>query len=181
MAGFDWPPTPSLLQWLSGGQWANRLARSQRLYLLLRRLYGPEAPLLAQLSQPFAYQELAQQLFAPSHDCSETAAAERIMAGCRGTACLCQQSGVTLLFEQASSLEPHEWLQQAVQLTGLTSIAFEAALVQCPFGVVHRVLRDDLKLLAQQGWLKAVGRGKWTTVPAAEWPCGCEIGGPMGK
>ncbi|MBE9138822.1 TIGR03985 family CRISPR-associated protein [Nodosilinea sp. LEGE 07088] len=170
LSGFSWSPTPDLLQWLSGGQWANRLLRSQRLYYLLRRLYGPEAPLAGEIPQLFRYRDLAQRLFAPSHGSSETASAAALRLGCQHTRCLCQQTGVALLFEADADLDRATWVRRAAPLAGLSTVALETVLEKPPFGVVHRALREDLKLLAQQGWLRAAGRGKWATVAEAEWP-----------
>jgi hypothetical protein len=45
------------------------------------------------------------------------------------------------------------------QLTGLAATELEQHLDQCPFATVHRSLRDDLKLLSQQGWLEATPAG----------------------
>jgi hypothetical protein len=52
-----------------------------------------------------------------------------------------------------------EWLTEMAQLTGLAATELEQHLDQCPFATVHRSLRDDLKLLSQQGWLEATPAG----------------------
>jgi len=162
----DWPPTPTLLQWLSGGQWGSRLGRSQRFYVLLQRLYGA-SPL--GLPQPFTYKDLAQGLFAPSHSLSDRATAATLQQHCRGTDCLCQQTGADLILKP-NALERQTWTEQAIALTGLDGNAIASALDTCPFAVVHRAIRADVQELAQQGWLQQVGRGTFARVPPNHWP-----------
>lgn len=164
MSAFDLPPTPEVLQWLSGGQLTNRLPRSQRLYYLLSTLYD-SAPI--NLPQPFRYRDLALRLFAPSHSQSDQAAAAELMAPCQNTTCICQRTGADLL---GLNPPPQEWLEVAGGLTGLPAAAIATSLQKTPFAVVHRVLRSDLRQLVRQGWLQTVGRGQFAKVPSPQWP-----------
>lgn len=166
MATFNWPPTPRLLQWLSGGHWGSRLVRSQRLYHLLHCLYGRSQ---LDLPQPFTYKDLAQRLFAPSHGLSDKVTLATLQQHCQGTTCLCQQTGADLMLK-ASPLERQAWIEEAVALTGLGRDAIAAALEAYPFAVVHRAIRTDGQGLCQQGWLRQVGRGQFARVPADQWP-----------
>jgi CRISPR-associated protein (TIGR03985 family) len=167
---FNYPPSPAILQWLSGGQFASRLLRSLRLWLILDRLYGNEFHWVKELSQPFRYGELRDRLFAISHSCSETLSATALVEGCRGTDCLCQRTLRSLLTYCSFPQSIPEWIAETAQRTGLSPAAIEAHLERAPFAVTHRSLRQDLTLLAHQGWLRQVPHRGYFCLPASQWP-----------
>ncbi len=172
------PPTPALLNHLSGGQLASRLGRSLRLYVLLHYFYGSFQEHLQDLPQPFGYQDLAQRLFAPSHRLSEQTTLETLRQHCQGTTCLCQQTGAALLL-RGLNWERASWIEELITLTGLGEDTITAVLQSQPFGVVHRVLRTDLTLLVEQGWLQSVGRGRFRPVSPDQWPLPSMVGRPF--
>ncbi len=171
---FTHPPSPGILQWLSGGQFASRLVRSLRLWWLLNRLYGAECHWATELEQPFRYGALRDRLFAPSHPQSEALSVATIVAACRGTECVCQRSLRSLLTDGLTDAScPQsipEWITETAQRTGLAPTAIEACLNQAPFAVTHRSLRQDLALLIHQGWLGQVPRRGYICLPASQWP-----------
>jgi len=165
---FDYSPTPAVLQWLSGGQLASRWQRAVRLWWLLRAFYGSKSDWLASLPTPFRYGDLRAQLFAPSHGTADQASAEKVTAGCRGSRCICQRTLRALLQEAEPNLDWQDWLVEMAQYTGLP--LEQVADATAPFAVGHRSIRDDMKALVEQGWLKRAGRGQFSPVPAAHWP-----------
>lgn len=167
---FTYPPSPAILQWLSEGQFASRLHRSLRLWFMLDHLYGTEVHWAKALSQPFRYGELRDRLFVPSHCPSETLSAMALVESCRGTNCLCQRSLGSLLLNSTLPQSITEWVAETSQRTGLTSPIIEAQLDQAPFATVHRSLRDDLALLATQGWLTRVSRKGYHCLPLEQLP-----------
>lgn len=167
---FTYPPSPGILQWLSGGQFASRLLRSLRLWWLLNRLYGVECHWATELPQPFRYGALRDRLFAPSHSPSETGSVAALVADCRGTDCVCQRSLRSLLTYPSLSQSIPEWIHETAQRAGLTPTDIEAHLDQAPFAVTHRSLRQDLALLASQGWLTQVSHRGYSCLPASQWP-----------
>ena len=76
----------------------------------------------------------------------------------------------------ASSLPPQwglsepSWCEDIQFHTGLSRGDLDQILNSCPFATVHRSLRDDLKHLAQLGWLKSLGWGKFQCLPTAVLP-----------
>lgn len=164
---FDYPPTPQVLQGLSGGQLASRWQRTVRLWWLLRSLYGGDSPWCWHLPDPFRYGDLRSRLFAPSHGTADSAAVAVLTAGCKGKGCVCQRSIQALLAEQVPDWDPAAW-QAAMAQLGLDPEPL--ALSARPFAAVHRSIRDDLKALVAQGWLGSAGRGQFRVVPAAQWP-----------
>ncbi|BAU44930.1 TIGR03985 family CRISPR-associated protein [Leptolyngbya sp. O-77] len=174
---FPYPPTPAVLHWLSGGQLANRLGRSLRLWLLLDRLYSNPA-LQQALPQPFRYQQLCRLLYAPSHSWAETVSRQQITAYCQGTDCLCQQTASQLIFSHpnatAMQISPQAWGEAICHMTGLTASALEEELEKCPFAVTHRSLRADLDYLTQAQWLQLadsqMGTKRYLRIPPEQWP-----------
>lgn len=167
---FTYPPSPGVLQWLSGGQFASRLLRSLRLWWLLNRLYGAECHWAAELPQPFRYGDLRDRLFAPSHSSTEADSVAAVVAACRGTDCVCQRSLRSFLIHTSLSQSLPEWIHETAQRTGLTPATIEACLDQAPFAVTHRSLRQDLALLVNQGWLTQVPHRGYGCLPASQWP-----------
>ena len=167
---FDYGPTPTVLHGLSGGQLASRWQRAVRLWWLLRSLYGRQAHWQASLPDPFRYGDVRARLFAPSHGTAEQAAAVALAAGCGGSGCICQRSLRGLLSDAAPDLDWLQWQAGMVQYSGIPPEVWPSAGDAAPFAVVHRSIRDDLKALAQQGWLVAVGRGQFRCVPPSDWP-----------
>ncbi|MEO0491147.1 MAG: hypothetical protein AAFZ49_16585 [Cyanobacteria bacterium J06659_2] len=167
---FAYLPTPEVLWGLSGGQFGNRLLRSLRLWVILQRLYGAEFRWIERLPQPFGYAHLRDRLFAPSHKTDEALKAEGLTAACRGTKCLCQLSAQSLLSQADLPQSTEQWVAEVAQLSGLSPAVIEEQLTLCPFATVHRSLRDDLKLLSQQGWLKTLKQARYQGQLADQWP-----------
>ncbi|WP_008318552.1 TIGR03985 family CRISPR-associated protein [Leptolyngbya sp. PCC 6406] len=164
---FDYPPSPAVLQGLSGGQLASRWQRVVRLWWLLRSLYGGETPWGQHLPDPFRYGDLRSRLFAPSHGTADPAAVSVLTAACRDGGCVCQKSIQALIVEQVPDWDQPDWQAEMAQL-GLDPGQLD--LTAKPFAAVHRSIRDDLKALVAQGWLRSAGRGQFQTVPATQWP-----------
>lgn len=167
---FTYPPSPEVLQWLSRGQFASRLLRSLRLWWLLNRLYGAECQWAKEFPPLFRYGALRDRLFAPSHSPSETGSVAALVADCRGTDCVCQRSLRSFLSHASLSQSIPEWIHATAQRTGLTPATIEAHLDQAPFAVTHRSLRQDLAVLAAQGWLEQVSHQGYSCLPASQWP-----------
>lgn len=168
--GFLYPPSPSILHWLSAGQLAHRLQRTLRLWVLLHRLYGVQPHWSTSLPQPFSYPDIRERLFADSHGRSDSLSAQDLTATCADLTCLCHKTLQTWLYEVSPRLTASEWLTEMAQLTGLAATELEQHLDQCPFATVHRSLRDDLKLLSQQGWLEPLPQGRYRCVSTAKLP-----------
>ncbi len=166
---FDYPPTLAVLQVLSAGQLASRWQRSLRLWWLLRSLYGRESLWSASLPHPFRYRDLRAKLFAPTHGIADQAAAASLGENCQGGRCLCQRSLVTLL-EAAASLDWEDWKTAMAHQTGMSLSDWEQVMLQAPFAVGHRSIRDDLKALVEMGWLQRTGRGQFARVAPVNWP-----------
>jgi CRISPR-associated protein (TIGR03985 family) len=167
---FDYLPTPAVLERLSQGQLINRWSRSLRLWWLLRSLYGQDIAWQASLPNPFRYADFREKVFAPCHGTADHASVETLSIHCQGSQCLCQRSLRTLLSEPNGAVNWSTWVADMQQQTGLPKSVWQAAAHTTPFRIGHRSLRDDLKVLVEQGWLKSAGRGYFQCVPAVEWP-----------
>lgn len=165
-----YPPTPSILQWLSAGQFANRFHRAVRLWVMLHRLYGSDAPWADRLPHPFAYGDLRDRLFTPGHPISETLKAQEMVYECAGKNCICGQSVHTLILENDCIPDPQQWITETLHHTGMSADDLELFVDECPFATVHRSIRDDLKLLGELGWLVPQSRGKYCCVPPSRHP-----------
>jgi CRISPR-associated protein (TIGR03985 family) len=167
-ASFTYPPSPDILQWLGGGQLGNRLLRSLRLWVLLTKLYGQRSPWAIDLPQPFGYPHLRDRLFAPTHGKSDLLSAEQLEYQCTDGNCICHRTVSELLLSAKQS--PESWMLDVIQLSGLASEELEALMQQAPFTTVHRSIRDDLKFLAELGWLEFVARGKYRCISLEKLP-----------
>ncbi|MCT7957928.1 TIGR03985 family CRISPR-associated protein [Laspinema palackyanum] len=165
---FTYPPSPDILQWLAGGQLGNRLLRSLRLWVLLTKLYGERSPWAMDLPQPFGYPHLRDRLFAPTHGKSDLLTAEQLEYQCTDGGCICHRTVTELLLTAEQSLE--SWMPDVIHLSGLASEELEFMMQQAPFTTVHRSIRDDLKQLAELGWLESVSRGKYHCISLQELP-----------
>jgi CRISPR-associated protein (TIGR03985 family) len=167
---FPYPPSPSVLHWLGAGQLPSRLQRTVRLWVILQRLYG--ATTWAEpLPTRFRYADLRDRMFASTHPIAETLSYDKLLQACQGTDCLCQRSMAELVFTAETQQQRPDWLGQMERLTGLTAADLECQLVQRPFAVVHRSLRDDLRQLQALGWLqRSPKRGQWQMIAAAAAP-----------
>lgn len=161
-------PSPEVLNSLAKGRLADRLQRSIRLWVLLHRLYG-ETHWAHWLPQPFRYADLRDRLFAPTHGRSETAGIEALSVDCDRT-CICQRSLETWLAESALPDSVFDWQQQVIKLTHIAPEHLKELLKQSPFATVHRSIRDDLAQLAEMGWLKREGAGRFSPVRSPDWP-----------
>jgi CRISPR-associated protein (TIGR03985 family) len=146
---------------------ASRWQRVVRLWWLLRSLYGSESPWRS-LPDPFRYGDLRSRLFAPSHGQADQTTVSALTKACRGGDCVCQKSLQALIAARAPELDWEDWRAGMVQSTGLPPE--QIALTGRPFAAVHRSIRDDLKALVTQGWLRQTGRGLFQRVPSADWP-----------
>lgn len=167
---FTYPPTPAILQWLSQGQFPSRLHRSVRMWLILDRLYGGQFNWVQSLSQPFRYSQLRDRLFSLSHSKGETLSAQELTVNCSDPKCLCHQSLSTILSHSNLPQSLSEWVTETSQRTGLSVAEIQTHLDDCPFATVHRSLRDDLTLLASQGWLKHRTRQGYYSFPPQQLP-----------
>ncbi|MDX2098389.1 MAG: TIGR03985 family CRISPR-associated protein [Leptolyngbyaceae cyanobacterium bins.59] len=170
MRGFTYPPSPSVLHWLSAGQLANRLQRSVRLWALLKRLYDPEWNWAEVLPDPFTYPDLRDRLYAPQHGRSDVLRAEELMERCANPNCVCYKPTQAWILDSQTGQSEAKWLEEMSHLTGLSKEDLEAQLQMYPFATVHRTLRDDLKQLQKQGWLQPAGRGSYRCRSASQWP-----------
>ncbi len=170
MSTFIYPPSPQILQWLAGGQLANRLLRSLRLWVLLQRFYSSESPIRAILSQTFIYPELRDLLFAPTHPTSDLLTADQLLANCRDSSCICHQSSKELLFTPNTAQSESEWTKIVMQMTGIPKAELAKKLRERPFATVHRSIRDDLKKLVEQGWLRSPRRQYYQCIPSSKFP-----------
>lgn len=167
--GFVYPPSPQILQWLASGQLGNRLQRSLRLWVLLHKFYGEEN-WASELSQPFAYPQLREHLFAPTHGYSEQLKAEQLIANCQDPSCVCHKTLQDWVFTPDTHQSKSEWQQAVMHLTGLSATEVEQLYFCRPFATVHRSIRDDLKQLAQMGWLEAHSVGQYQCRPIRKLP-----------
>lgn len=169
-AGFFYPPSPSILHWLSAGQLANRLQRALRLWVLLHKLYGVQLNWSLSLPQSFSYPDVRDRLFVDSHGRSDALSAQDLTASCADSTCICHKPLQAWLLEASPHIAVSEWLTDVAQLTGLPPAELDHHLHQCPFATVHRSLRDDLKQLSQQGWLASLPQGRYRCVSLHQLP-----------
>ncbi|MBE9067521.1 TIGR03985 family CRISPR-associated protein [Leptolyngbya cf. ectocarpi LEGE 11479] len=176
---FNYLPTPKLLHGLAKGRLAERLQRAVRLWVLLYRLYGPDA-WAQQLPQPFRYGDLRDLLFAQTHGHSETAKVAELTQNCDFNCC-CQRTLTTWLVDSNPAFSLADWQQEIIGLSDLTNDAIETALESCPFATVHRSIRDDLSHLVELGWLTGEGKGRFCTVAPHDWPLAGQPPLPLGN
>lgn len=167
---FTYPPTPEILQWLAAGQLGNRMVRSLRLWVLLSKLYGPPSPWGRDWEEGFAYSQLRDRLFSSTHSTRERLAQNQSVPTCNDWDCICHRTFQELVTEAGESDWEGDWREETIRLTGLTPSQLEAIGQGCPFATVHRTLRDDLKHLAELGWLQWASRGSYKCIPPTEWP-----------
>ena len=170
MTIFNYQPSPQILQWLAAGQLANRLPRSLRLWVLLTKLYGPLPNWETELPLEFTYAMVRDRLFAPRHGKSDNLTAKELVAGCADRACICHQPMADWLFSDQSEGFKADWTREVVQLTGIETKELNRILQLPPFATVHRSIRDDLKQLAQMGWLQRIRPGCYTCPPVKQRP-----------
>ncbi|MFP4219910.1 MAG: TIGR03985 family CRISPR-associated protein [Phormidium sp.] len=163
-------PTPEVLQGFAAGQLANRLQRSIRLWLWVDRLYGTAPNWSMDLPNPFRYPDVRDRLFSPRHPKDDHTAADAVSQHCGDRQCLCQQTAHRLLFAPQWGLSEPRWRDEIQFHTGLSQRDLDHILNSCPFATVHRSLRDDLKQLAELGWLKTLGWGKFKCLSPAKLP-----------
>lgn len=173
--GFDYRPQPRVLQVLSAGQLANRWQRAVRLWWLLRSLYGGSQPWCDEFPQPFRYSDVRSRLYAPSHGQQDQLSLELLMTHCikrknNKEFCVCQRSLHGLLRATDPQMDIDGWMAEMEHYTGLDAVFWEGALEQAPFAVVHRSIRDDLKALVEQGWLRDLQRGHYAILSPGDWP-----------
>ncbi len=157
-------PSPQTLQWLAMGQFANRFQRSIRVWLLLNKLYGNKINWAKSLPQTFTYPELRDKLFAPTHPTNQ------LTPQCQNNHCICHQTSADIVFAPENRQFEPQWLAETMQLTGMSEDELHNQLTQRPFATVHRTLRDDLKHLAQMGWLQIAAKGKYRCIPYSNLP-----------
>lgn len=156
-------PEASVLQWLADGQLVNRVVRSVRLWKLVDIIYNYERNGLARMPQEFSYGELRARLYASEHPQSDLVRARNISKNCPSPECICHKTLEEIVFEQ-DELQEKNWKQDIHQLTGFQDQQIATYLQQYPFATVHRSIREDLKQLVKQGWLKQINIGKYKLV-----------------
>ena len=167
---FVYPPSPRTLHWLGAGQLASRFQRTVRLWVLLQRFYGPSPNWAEALPETFSYPKLRDRIYAPSHGQGDYLSAEHLTASCSDESCVCHQPLSSWVLGPDSGQTEIEWCQEMGRLAGISQDELAQHLDSHPFATVHRSIRDDLRLLAQLGWLNPVGRGRYQCLPAKEWP-----------
>lgn len=163
------PPTPQILQWLAGGQLANRLVRSLRLLVLINKFYSSKTDWADKIPRVFTYSQLRDRLFAYHHPKSDRLNAQQITVQCSDgcanakgdRSCICHQTFLEIVFKQNFQQNEAQWLEQIILLTGINKEELQKVLQERPFATVHRSIRDDLKQLIQLGWLHPAGQGKY--------------------
>ena len=164
---FTHAPTPEFLNWLAKGRLADRRLRAVRLWVILSLVYAEKAQ-AERLPKPFRYADVRDRLFSTPHNNSETANREALSTHCK-TNCLCQQT-VTALLNDSSSLTTRQWQQRFAALTNLSPAQINTFLQARPFFTVHRSIRADLTHLADMGWIKQHGQGRFSSVSPQYWP-----------
>ncbi|MEB3163542.1 MAG: TIGR03985 family CRISPR-associated protein [Prochlorothrix sp.] len=154
---FQSPPAPTTLHWLSNGLLESRFLRTIRLWYCLQNFYGPRQPLREPWPETFSYPVWRDRSFAPSHDRQELATSDQILATCHGKPCLCQHTALSLLWGAAPPSP--DWHTELAHISHLSRSQLDCLLQERPFAIVHRALRNDLKALAEQGWLQKASRG----------------------
>ncbi|QMS86112.1 TIGR03985 family CRISPR-associated protein (plasmid) [Nostoc edaphicum CCNP1411] len=167
---FYLPPTPQILQWLAGGQLANRLVRSLRLLVLIDKLYSGKTDWADKIPRVFTYSQLRDRLFAYRHPKNDRLNAQQITVQCSDIRCICHQTFSEIVFEQNFQQSEAQWLEQIILLTGINKEELQKVLQERPFATVHRSIRDDLKQLIQLGWLHQAGQGKYQYLAREELP-----------
>ena len=153
-------PTPRVLHWLGRGQLKSSFSRAVRSWAILKQLYGVQGN---SLPNPWRYPDLRDRLFAPDHPQGDESHADLIL-GCKNQDCICHKPSHTWLNPTP------EWCEETCLLAGLSVIELEQNLDQFPFATVHRSLRADLKLLAQQGWLQELPLGQYRCLTSDKLP-----------
>lgn len=169
-ASFLYPPSPPILQWLSAGQLANRLQRTVRLWVLLHRFYGLEPTWTIDTPSSFSYSQLRDRLYSSHHPAAENLTAQELTASCSDPGCICHQTMQAWLFTPTTQQTEGQWLPEISRLTGLSEANLKQQLTQCPFATVHRSIRDDLKQLVNQGWLRSSNWGQYQCLPPSQLP-----------
>jgi len=168
MYSFNYAPTPELLHWLAGGQLANRLHRSLRLWVILNKLYGEEN-WVDQLPEIFTYSQFRDRLFSSRHPKSDQLNAQTT-AKCNDLECICHQTGEQIFQQSHTNMSLTEWREGLSSLTGITLKRIQEQLKQPPFTTVHRSIRDDLKQLTSLGWLQTGLKGQYQTLSSTQLP-----------
>jgi CRISPR-associated protein (TIGR03985 family) len=167
---FTYPPSPEVLQWLSEGQFYNRIGRSLRLWLWLRYFYGGAKAWWSNLPKPFTYPQVRDRLFASTHPTDDRLSVEDLVQLCGDGRCLCHRTVRQLVFAPDTGQQEAAWIAKVRHLTGLSAEELDECLQQQPFATVHRSLRDDLKQLVRLGWLQKGSRGRYRCVSLSELP-----------
>ncbi|MGB3402258.1 MAG: TIGR03985 family CRISPR-associated protein [Microcoleaceae cyanobacterium] len=161
MTHFNFTPTTEVLQWLAAGRLASRLQRSIRLWILLKSFYGSKTNLADNLPQPFNYKEVRERLFSKTHPVSDRLTAKQIAKSCTDKHCICHYSLQQFFEQEFTAEEIQSWKNEIQQITAWSEEELQKQLKTHPFLTVHRTIRDDLKHLANMGWLKQVEAGSY--------------------
>lgn len=170
MTHFTFTPTTEILQWLAAGRLASRLQRSIRLWMLLKFFYGLKINWSTDLPQPFNYKEVRDRLFSATHPVSDRLTAKEIEKTCKDKHCICHYSLQQFLEQELTAKEIQSWKHEIQQITAWNDKVLQEQLRVRPFLTVHRTIRDDLKHLANMGWLKPVEAGTYRCCSIEEWP-----------
>lgn len=153
-------PQPWVLQWLADRQLVNRLVRSVRLWKLICIIHGDERNQTEPMPQQFNYSEVRSRLYAPEHPQSDLIEAKNIQKSCLSPECICHQTLGTIIFQE-QDINEKTWKEEIKELTGFEDQQLNSYLQEYPFATVHRSIRDDLRQLVKQGWLKKVTTGTY--------------------
>jgi CRISPR-associated protein (TIGR03985 family) len=170
MTHFTFTPTTEILQWLAAGRLASRLQRSIRLWMLLKSFYGLKTNWVADLPQTFNYKAVRDRLFSATHPVSDRLTAKEIEKSCQDKHCICHHSVQQFLEQELTADQINTWHNEIKQLTAWSHQELQEQLKACPFLTVHRTIRDDLKHLANMGWLQRVEAGSYRCCPIENWP-----------
>jgi CRISPR-associated protein (TIGR03985 family) len=151
---FQSAPTVQILHWLVQGNLASSMSRAARFWVILGIIYRDRL-----LPDQFRYPDLRDRLYSQQHPTSEKLKAESFVNGCADRHCICAKSLTHWLHSTDVTRS------QLQSLTGFDQQQCEIELSQLPFATVHRSLRTDLEKLSQLGWLKALPRGEFQTLP----------------
>lgn len=161
---FPYLPTPDILQWLAGGQLANRFHRALRSWVILSKLYNNELNF-----QTFTYIELRDKLFSELHPKSDISA-KLIQKQCHDKFCICHKTFADIALVPENQQHVLQWCEEITCLTGISGADLQKYLKQYPFATVHRSLRDDLKYLSQLGWLQITNKGEYKSIAKEDLP-----------
>lgn len=147
MPYFTEEPTISLLRSLVRGSLKQNLLRALRLWVWLRVLYGDPEDSLLGLPDPFTFADWRTTFFSKSHPADEK------IPPLHDSSCACARTTQDWLLRLAPKLDLPAWKAALRRHDSLPS-QLETWLQQRLFGVTRRSLDEDLRILANLGWVR---------------------------